>query len=247
MSNVPRPRLTYANVTSTLALFLALGGGAYAATSLPARSVGTTQLKSSAVTRAKIKRSAVNGSKVANESLTGADIKEATLGVVPLAAQATALARVTYKGAPGRGPGRRQPGRAHRAGRHGHGRVRSGPACRLGRREGRQPGRRVRRGQLPRRRRDGVDRPDRQRGPDAGRVRGDRGLHDRDRGRLTRSAAARRRAGVHRSRGADRDEGAHRDGRGALERDRDRHEAADIGARDPGLRLIAGPAAAAAD
>jgi len=105
MSNVPRPRLTYANVTSTLALFLALGGGAYAATSLPARSVGTTQLKSSAVTRAKIKRSAVNGSKVANESLTGADIKEATLGVVPLAAQATALARVTYKGAPGAVPG----------------------------------------------------------------------------------------------------------------------------------------------
>jgi hypothetical protein len=31
-----RPRLTYANVTATLALFLALGGGAYAATSLPA-------------------------------------------------------------------------------------------------------------------------------------------------------------------------------------------------------------------
>ena len=29
-----RPRLTYANVTATLALFLALGGGAYAATQI---------------------------------------------------------------------------------------------------------------------------------------------------------------------------------------------------------------------
>jgi hypothetical protein len=105
MSRIPRPRLTYANVTATLALFLALGGGAYAATSLPARSVGSTQLKASAVTRAKIKRSAVDGSKVANESLTGADIKEATLGVVPLATQATGLAKVTYKGAASAVPG----------------------------------------------------------------------------------------------------------------------------------------------
>ena len=105
MSSMLRPRLTYANVTATLALFLALGGGAYAATSLPARSVGPTQLKANAVTRAKIKRSAVNGSKVANESLSGADIKESTLGVVPLATQATGLAKVTYKSAAGAVPG----------------------------------------------------------------------------------------------------------------------------------------------
>jgi hypothetical protein len=47
-------RLTYANVIATLALFVALGGGAYAATRLPAKSVGTMQLKRGAVTRAKI-------------------------------------------------------------------------------------------------------------------------------------------------------------------------------------------------
>jgi hypothetical protein len=34
-------RLTYANVIATVALFLALRGGAYAATRVPARSVGT--------------------------------------------------------------------------------------------------------------------------------------------------------------------------------------------------------------
>jgi hypothetical protein len=49
-----RNSLTYANVIATLALFLALGGGAYAATQLPANSVGSTQLKRRAVTPTKV-------------------------------------------------------------------------------------------------------------------------------------------------------------------------------------------------
>jgi hypothetical protein len=48
-------RLTYANVMATIALFVALGGGAYAAGVLPANSVGTKQLKKNAVTAAKVK------------------------------------------------------------------------------------------------------------------------------------------------------------------------------------------------
>jgi hypothetical protein len=47
-------RLTYANVVATLALFVALGGGAYAATQLKKNSVGTKQLKNGAVTEAKL-------------------------------------------------------------------------------------------------------------------------------------------------------------------------------------------------
>jgi hypothetical protein len=50
-----RSRLTYANVTSTLALFVALAGGAYAAYELPRNSVGTPQLKEAAVTSAKVR------------------------------------------------------------------------------------------------------------------------------------------------------------------------------------------------
>src|SRR4051794_29025473 len=38
-------RLTYANVMSTFAVFMALGGAAYAVVSLPANSVGTKQVK----------------------------------------------------------------------------------------------------------------------------------------------------------------------------------------------------------
>jgi hypothetical protein len=43
------PRLTYANVVATLALFVALGGSSYAAFVLPANSVGTQQLRNGAV------------------------------------------------------------------------------------------------------------------------------------------------------------------------------------------------------
>jgi len=106
-----KPR--YANVTSSLALFVALGGGAYAATALPARSVGATQLKRNAVVRAKIKNNAVNGSKVAINSLTGDDVKETTLNKVPAASLAdgathanssAAVDKVTYKTAAGTAP-----------------------------------------------------------------------------------------------------------------------------------------------
>jgi hypothetical protein len=42
--------LTYANVTATLALFIALGGSSYAALKLPRNSVGSKQIRSGAVT-----------------------------------------------------------------------------------------------------------------------------------------------------------------------------------------------------
>lgn len=48
------PRLSYANVVSTLALVLAMSGSAYAVTQLPKESVGTRQLKVGAVTPLKL-------------------------------------------------------------------------------------------------------------------------------------------------------------------------------------------------
>ncbi len=60
-----RPKLTYANVMSTLAVFLVLSGGAaFATTQLPKNSVGSKQLKKNAVTTATIKNGAVTGEKV---------------------------------------------------------------------------------------------------------------------------------------------------------------------------------------
>jgi hypothetical protein len=96
-----RPELSFANVVSCLALFVALGSGAYAATHLPKNSVGSKQLKKNAVATAKIKNGAVTtgkikagavtGVKVANGSLTGAQIDASTLGTVPAAELANSL------------------------------------------------------------------------------------------------------------------------------------------------------------
>ena len=46
---LPRPRLSYANVTATVALFVALGGSSYAALTLPRNSVGSAQIRTGAV------------------------------------------------------------------------------------------------------------------------------------------------------------------------------------------------------
>jgi hypothetical protein len=50
-----RDRLSYANVTATIALFVALGGTSYAAVKLPKNSVGATELRSSSVRTAEVK------------------------------------------------------------------------------------------------------------------------------------------------------------------------------------------------
>jgi hypothetical protein len=81
---LPRLRLRYADVAATLALILATGGTAYAATKLPAHSVGTAQLKNAAVTDTKLHgaavtrrtlaKNAVNGAAVAPDSLSLADL-----------------------------------------------------------------------------------------------------------------------------------------------------------------------------
>jgi hypothetical protein len=56
-----RPRLSYANVVATLALFIVLGGGAYATID---RKIGTKDLKKNAVTTKKIKKQAVKAGKI---------------------------------------------------------------------------------------------------------------------------------------------------------------------------------------
>jgi len=67
-------KLTYANVVATLALFVALGGAAYAATQLPKNSVGPKQLRKNAVTAPKIAKGAVTKAKL------GADAQAALIG-----------------------------------------------------------------------------------------------------------------------------------------------------------------------
>src|SRR6478752_6275967 len=74
-------RLTYANVVATLALFLALGGGAVWA----AGKIGSKSLKANAVTAGKIKRNAVTSAKIRGNAVTGAKIKADAVDFTKLA------------------------------------------------------------------------------------------------------------------------------------------------------------------
>jgi hypothetical protein len=84
-----RKRLTYANVMSSIAVFLVLGGATALAAGLAKNSVGSKQLKKNAVTTAKIKNSAVTGAKIKNGTITGSKISLGSLGTVPSATNAT--------------------------------------------------------------------------------------------------------------------------------------------------------------
>jgi hypothetical protein len=74
-----RRRLTFANVTSGLALFVALGGTSYAAITLPANSVGSSQIRTGAVHKAEIATSAVGKSEVRTSAIGKSEL--ATNGV----------------------------------------------------------------------------------------------------------------------------------------------------------------------
>jgi hypothetical protein len=82
------PRLSYANVVSSLALFLVLSGGAaYAAHKLTRKSVGTPELKANAVTTAKIKANAITTRKIKRVAVSSDKLKEKAVTTEKLADQ----------------------------------------------------------------------------------------------------------------------------------------------------------------
>jgi hypothetical protein len=86
------PKLTYANVTSTLALFLALGGVSYAAISVGSReirnnSVRTQDVRNNQIRSRDIRNRTIVNRDVLTNTLSGLQINENTLGRVPDAAR----------------------------------------------------------------------------------------------------------------------------------------------------------------
>jgi hypothetical protein len=73
MLNAVRRRLSFANVTSMMALMVALGGTSYAAATLSKNSVGSAQIKSGGVAGSDIRSNAVTSAKVKNGSLKAVD------------------------------------------------------------------------------------------------------------------------------------------------------------------------------
>ena len=80
-----RSRFSSAHLMAGLALFIALGGSAWA---LQRNSVGTKQLRNGAVKTKKIANGAVKTRKLANDAVTGAKVNELSLGQVPSASVA---------------------------------------------------------------------------------------------------------------------------------------------------------------
>lgn len=110
-----RKRPSAGVVIGTIALCVAVGGGAYAASQLPKNSVGskqitknavgTKEIKKKAVSGKKIRANAVSGSKVRDDSLTGADIDESTLTDVDAARiNGSRILQMSYSAEPNTGP-----------------------------------------------------------------------------------------------------------------------------------------------
>ena len=100
-----RRHLSYANVTATLALFIALStGGAYAANQLAPKSVGAKQLRPGAVTADKIRKQAVTApkikelaikqGKIANDAIVASKIADGSIGTSKIAGGAVTADKI---------------------------------------------------------------------------------------------------------------------------------------------------------
>jgi hypothetical protein len=73
-----RDKLTYSNLMSSVAVFVAIGGTSYAATKLPRDSVGQRQLKANSVGAAELRARAVTSSKIRNGTVAVDDLHRLT-------------------------------------------------------------------------------------------------------------------------------------------------------------------------
>jgi hypothetical protein len=75
-----RRHLSFANVTASLALFVALGGTGYAAIRIPRHSVGNAQLQTNAVSATKIRANAVGSSEIRANAVGSSEIRANAVG-----------------------------------------------------------------------------------------------------------------------------------------------------------------------
>jgi hypothetical protein len=95
-----RKRLTYANVMSSLAVFLVLGGAtAFAASKiganeLKANSVLTGKIKKEAVTTSKVKQNAINSSRIADGAVTTSKLADVAVATGKIATGAVTTGKI---------------------------------------------------------------------------------------------------------------------------------------------------------
>lgn len=81
-----RSRLSYANVMSSLAVFLLLGGGA--ALAAKQKRIGTAQIKAGAITTGKLKNGAVVNTKLRDGSVSATKLADGSVGTAKISGQA---------------------------------------------------------------------------------------------------------------------------------------------------------------
>jgi hypothetical protein len=79
-----RRRLSFANVTSAAALFVALGGTSYAAITLPTNSVGTREIRTGGVRKAEIATGGVGQAEIRTGAVGKGEIKTGGVGASEL-------------------------------------------------------------------------------------------------------------------------------------------------------------------
>jgi hypothetical protein len=121
-----RPRLTYANVMATAAVFLALGGTSYAAVSLSDGQVQTRNLADAAVRNSKIASRSVTGNKIKAGAITTSKVRDGSLraqdflpGQLPAAGAPGEKGSAGERGATGATGAEGEPGRRGEAGPDG--------------------------------------------------------------------------------------------------------------------------------
>jgi hypothetical protein len=101
--NEIRKRLTYANVVSSICLFLLLGGGAaFAADQLGKNTVGSKQLKKNAVTAVKIKNNAITEAKIQANAISSTKIADNAVTLTKIADNSVNSAKVVDKSLTGK-------------------------------------------------------------------------------------------------------------------------------------------------
>jgi hypothetical protein len=87
-----RERLSFANVTSVLALFIALGGTSYAAVNLTSNSVNKAHLRTNSVGKSEIRARAVGRSEVGANTIGASELRTAGVGSNDVRDESLALA-----------------------------------------------------------------------------------------------------------------------------------------------------------
>jgi len=90
-----RARFSYANVTASIALFVALGGTAAAAVTLPRDSVGSPQIRKDGVKSPEIAKDAVRSPEIAEDAVRSPEIKAGAVGAAEIKDNGVGLADIS--------------------------------------------------------------------------------------------------------------------------------------------------------